>query len=81
MRLFIRLLFSALAIYVVVTASEQHKAMMMTGLRGLAGAAGDACTRNALCNEVVGKAIATIQATSQRMRHSSIDRGPALFER
>lgn len=81
MRWIIRLAFGVLAIYVVVTASDEHKAMMMTGLRGLAGAAGDACTRNAHCNEAVGRTLAAIMATSQRIRHSSIDRGPALFER
>ena len=81
MRWVVRLVFSVLAIYVVATASDEHKTMMMTGLRGFAGAAGDACTRNTLCNEAVGKAVAAVLATTQRIRHSANDRGPALLER
>lgn len=77
----IRLVLAALAVYIVVTASDEQKTAMLTGARAFASAAEDACTRNTLCNDAVDRARAAVHATSQRMRQSSIDRGPALLER
>lgn len=81
MWLVIRVALSVLAIYVVITASDEQKSRMMMGVQAFAGAAGDACTRNSLCNEVVVRTRSVVEATTQRIRHTSVDRGPALLER
>ena len=82
MRWAIRLAVSALAIYVVASASTDQQIAMMNGMRAFAGAAHDACTRSAYCNDALQGAGRLTHATTERLgRISAYERGQPLLER